>query len=169
MRSLFISLSASILMLFIQSTWLSHGIVFGIIPDLAMSIVVFSSFINKDGQGIIVAFIAGLIADMLSAAPLGYYAFLYVSCAYLATLLSYVAEKDIFIIPFLLGTGAAIARGILTRFVSWIFAANINTYQIFSAEFGIELLADGFFTVLVFFILTFFQPLLENSPRKALP
>jgi rod shape-determining protein MreD len=169
MSSILISSAAAILMLFIQSTWLSHGIFLGIIPDLAMSVLLFSSFINKNGQGIIVSFVVGIVADMLSASPLGYYAFLFSSCAYLATLLSYTTEKDVFIIPFLLGTGATIVMGFLSRIIALVFSANIHSYQIFSAEFGVELIMNGRFTVLIFFLLSFVQRFFEHSPRKALP
>lgn len=156
-------------MLFMQATWLSRGIVLGIIPDLAMSVLLFSSFINKNGQGIIASFIAGIVADVLSASPLGYFAFLFSSCAYLTTLLSYTTEKDVFVIPFLLGTGATLVMGLLSRIIAVIFSANIHSYQIFSAEFGVELLMNGFFTGLIFFLLSFVQRFFEHSPRKALP
>jgi len=169
MKSILISSACAILMLFIQSTWLSHGIVVGITPDLALSVLLFSSFINKNGHGIIAAFIAGIVADMLSASPLGYFAFLFSSCAYLATLVSYVTEKDVFVIPFLLGTGATVVMGFLSRIVVLFFSANIHAYKIFSAEFGVELIMNGLFTGLIFFLLSFVQRFFEHGPRKALP
>lgn len=169
MKSILVSSVTAILMLFMQATWLSRGIVLGIIPDLAMSVLLFSSFINKNGQGIIASFIAGIVADVLSASPLGYFAFLFSSCAYLTTLLSYTTEKDVFVIPFLLGTGATLVMGLLSRIIAVIFSANIHSYQIFSAEFGVELLMNGFFTGLIFFLLSFVQRFFEHSPRKALP
>jgi rod shape-determining protein MreD len=169
MKSILIASATAILMLFIQSTWLSHGIVLGIIPDLAMSVLLFSSFINKNGHGIIASFIVGIVADMLSASPLGHFAFLFSSCAYLATLLSYVTEKDLFVIPFLLGSGATIVMGVLSRMIALVFSANIHSYQIFSAEFGVELVMNGLFTGLIFFLLSFVQRFFEYSPRKALP
>jgi len=168
-KSILVSSVTAILMLFMQATWLSRGIVLGIIPDLAMSVLLFSSFINKNGQGIIASFIAGIVADVLSASPLGYFAFLFSSCAYLTTLLSYTTEKDVFVIPFLLGTGATLVMGLLSRIIAVIFSANIHSYQIFSAEFGVELLMNGFFTGLIFFLLSFVQRFFEHSPRKALP
>jgi len=59
----------------------------------------FSSFINKRGQGIISALLAGIIADLLSTSPLGYNAFLYSIVGYLASLASFVADIDAFFIP----------------------------------------------------------------------
>ena len=156
-------------MLLLQATWLSHGILLGIIPNCALGVILFTSFINKDGQGIISAFIAGLVADLLSAAPLGYFAFLYATCAYLATLLSYFTEKDFFIIPFLLGAGATMLMGILSRIIMSIFSANIHAYQLFSAEFGIELIINGVCTVIMFLLLSFVRIFFEHSPKKALP
>jgi rod shape-determining protein MreD len=156
-------------MLFIQSSWLSHGIVLGVIPNLAMSVLLFASFINKNGHGIVAAFITGIVADILSASPLGYFAFLFSSCAYLTTLAGYVAEKDAVVIPFLLGAVATILMGLLSRILFWLFSANIHAYQMFSAEFGVELIVNGFVTALVFFLLSFFQRFFEYGPKKALP
>lgn len=169
MKSIAFSALASILMLLLQATWLSHGILLGIIPNLALGVILFTSFINKDGQGIISAFLAGLVADLLSAAPLGYFAFLYAACAYIATLLSYVTEKDFFIIPFLMGAGATIVMGVLSRIVMGAFSANIHAYQLFSAEFGIELIINGLSTVILFALLSFVRKFFEHSPKKALP
>ena len=85
MKSILISSIVAALMLFIQSTWLSRGIIMGIIPNLALDVLLFTSFINKEGQGIITSFLVGIVADILSASPLGYYAFIYTSCGYFAT------------------------------------------------------------------------------------
>ncbi len=169
MKSILISSACAVLMLFIQSTWLSHGIVLGVIPDMAMSVLLFSSFINKNGHGIIAAFIVGIVADMLSASPLGYFAFLFSSCAYLTTLVSYVAEKDVVVIPFLLGAAATIVMGLLSRILLWFFSASVHAYQTFSAEFGVELIMNGLATTLIFFLLSFVQRFFEHSPKKALP
>ncbi|OQB98816.1 MAG: rod shape-determining protein MreD [Spirochaetes bacterium ADurb.Bin110] len=169
MKSVLISSFVATLMLFIQSTWLSRGIIMGIIPNLALDVLLFSSFINKEGQGIIASFLVGIIADILSASPLGYYAFLYTSCGYYATLISYVTEKDIFIVPFLLGAGATIIMAILSKAISLMFSAGIHYYQVFSMEFGVELILNGLFAILLFFLLSFIRQLFEHNPKKAMP
>lgn len=169
MKSILVSSASAILLLFIQSTWLSRGIVLGVIPNLAMSVLLFTSFINKNGHGIIAAFMTGIVADMLSASPIGYFAFLFSSCAYLTTLTSYVTEKDAVVIPFLLGAVATIVMGLLSRILLWLFSADIHAYQIFSVEFGVELIMNGLFTTFIFFLLSFIQPFFEHSPKKALP
>ncbi len=60
MKSILISSIVAALMLFIQSTWLSRGIIMGIIPNLALDVLLFTSFINKEGQGIITSFLVGI-------------------------------------------------------------------------------------------------------------
>ncbi|HNZ92546.1 MAG TPA: rod shape-determining protein MreD [Rectinema sp.] len=169
MKSIFISGIVATLMLFIQSTWLSRGIIMGIIPDLALGVLLFCSFINREGQGIIASFLVGIAADILSASPLGYYAFLYTSCGYFATLISYVTDKDIFIVPFLLGAGATIIMALLSKVIYLLFSAGIHYYHIFSMEFGIELMLNGLFTILLFFLLSFIRQLFEHNPKKAMP
>ena len=169
MKSILISSIVAALMLFIQSTWLSRGIIMGIIPNLALDVLLFTSFINKEGQGIITSFLVGILADILSASPLGYYAFMYTSCGYFATLISYVTEKDIFIVPFLLGAVATIIMAILSKVISLLFSAGIHYYQVFSMEFGVELILNGLFAILLFFLLSFMRPLFEHNPKKAMP
>jgi len=165
MKSILVSSASAILLLFIQSTWLSRGVVLGVIPNLAMSVLLFTSFINKNGHGIIAAFITGIVADMLSASPLGYFAFLFSSCAYLTTLISYVTEKDAIIIPFLLGAMGTIVMGLLSKVLLWLFSADIHTYQIFSVEFGVELIMNGLFTIFIFFLLSFFNHFSNTAPK----
>jgi len=169
MKSLLISCCLAIAMLFLQSTWLSHGIFLGIIPNLSLAVILFASFLNKDGQGIIVAFLSGLAADMMSSAPLGYFAFLFSVCAYITTLLSYITEKDFFIIPFLFGSGSTIAIGILSKILQFVFSSSIRSYEIFSAEFGVEVVLNGLSTALIFFVLSFVRGFFEHRPKKAIP
>jgi len=44
MTSIVVTTGLAALMLFIQSTWLSHGFIHGVSPDLALVIIVFHHY-----------------------------------------------------------------------------------------------------------------------------
>ncbi|MCX8014242.1 MAG: rod shape-determining protein MreD, partial [Rectinema sp.] len=136
MKSVIVTVIAAVLMLFIQSTWLSRGILLGVIPDLCLSVLLFAAFLNKEGQGMFVAFIVGLVADMLSASPLGYHAFLYSVVAYLTTMVSRVAEKDVLVIPFALGAAGTVLKGLLSVVAAALFPSIAISSRILSVEFA---------------------------------
>lgn len=160
---------AASLMLFVQSTWLSQGILLGVIPDFCLSVLLFASFVNKEGQGMLAAFLAGLVADLLSASPLGYHAFLYTICAYGATLISRIAERDAFVIPFLLGAAATFFKGILSSIIAALFSSSVVGSRILSAEFAVEIAENGIGTIMMFFLLHFAERLFVDERKKALP
>jgi len=153
--SIAITTGLAALMLFIQSTWLSHGFINGVSPDLALLVIAFSSFINKGGQGIISALLAGIIADLLSASPLGYNAFLYSIVGYLVSLAGFIAEIDSFFIPFLLGAGASLLIGLGSNLIAMIFGSSLIAFPVLSTEFLIELCMNALLSPLMFFVLSF--------------
>jgi len=168
-KSLVITVITASLMLFVQSAWLSRGIILGVIPDLSLSVLLFASFLNKEGQGMLAAFLAGLAADMLSASPLGYNAFLYTVCAYFATLLSRIAERDAFVVPFLLGTAATFIKGVLSLIIAALFSSSVVGSRMLGVEFAVEIAANGIGTIIMFFLLHFAEGLFVDERRKALP
>jgi hypothetical protein len=59
--------------------------------------------------------------------------------------------------------------GILSKILQFVFSSSIRTYEVFSAEFGIEVSLNGLSTVLIFFVLSFVPQFFEHSPKKAIP
>lgn len=151
-RTIFASTFLSSLFLIIQTTWLKNGLFWGIIPDFALLVILWVAYNNKQGQGAISGFLAGLLCDTLSSSPLGYFAFLYIVPAYAASMLKHVILMDAFFIPVLLGFSGTIIKGLASNILLLFFGPkDINAYSLGDLAFWIEAALNGAFAPLIFF------------------
>lgn len=144
----------SSIFLIIQTTWLKNGLFWGVIPDFCLLVIVWVAYKNRDNQGVIAGFLAGLVCDLLSSSPFGYFSFLYVVPAYAATLLRHVVAMDPFFIPVLIGFGATLLKGFSSIFLLLVFGAeHINAYSLSDYHFWIEAVLNGAAAPLLFLLL----------------
>jgi len=107
--------------LIIQTTWLKNGLFWGVIPDFCLLVIVWVAYWNKNSQGAITGFLSGIVCDLLSSSPLGYFSFLYIVPAYAATMLRRVLTMDTFFIPVLAGFGATLLKGFSSMILLLLF------------------------------------------------
>ncbi len=144
----------SSLFLLIQTTWLKDGLFWGIIPDFALVALVWISYMNSAQQGVWVGFIAGLVCDTLSSSPLGYFSFLFVGVAYLASLSRSLVSLDVFFIPVLLGFFATLAKALGASILLRLFGrGEIRSYDFAGFQLWVEAALNGLLSPLVFFLL----------------
>jgi rod shape-determining protein MreD len=153
-RTIFASTFISSLFLIIQTTWLKNGLFWGVIPDFALLVVLWVSYSNKDSQGAISGFLTGIVCDLLSSSPLGYFPFLYVAPAYAASFLRHIVSMDTFFIPVLIGFSGTVIKGISSAVLLIFFGpGRINAYSLGDLHFWIEAVLNGAVSPLIFFIL----------------
>lgn len=151
------SLLASIFLV-IQTTWLRNGILGGIIPDLAILVIVWVGYSNRGHEGVVAAFITGLVCDVLSSSPLGYFAFIYIAAAYPLSFLKRALSMDAFIIPVLSGFSATILKGLASIFLSVLFKETVSSpYRLTALRFWVEAVLSGAFAPLLYFLLSKFS------------
>lgn len=151
-KTIFASTFLSSIFLIIQTTWLKSGLFWGVIPDLALLVVLWVAYSNKDSQGVFTAFFAGLLCDLLSSSPLGYSAFIYIVPAYIASFLKHIVSMDGFFIPVLLGFSATIIKGMASGILLLLFGAgNLNAYSFSDLHFWVEAVLNGAIAPLMFF------------------
>jgi rod shape-determining protein MreD len=150
-------LSSSVLasvLFFIQTTWLRNGILAGVVPDLGLLVIVWVSCKNERNVGPFTGFFSGLVCDMLSAAPVGFFAFLYVVPAYLVSVLNRIVSVDGIFVPFLLGFFATVAKAFCSIVLSAIFGSSVlNSYFLNDVHLWIEAGLNGALAPLVFLLL----------------
>lgn len=130
--------------LLIQTTWLKNGLFWGVVPDFALVVILWIAYYNRDSQGVLTGFLAGLIGDAMSSSPFGYLSFIYVVPAYLASLLRRTLELDAFFMPVLLGFAGTIAKGLASVALLVLFgSAQINAYALGDFHFWIEAALNG--------------------------
>lgn len=163
-KSVLSSTLISSLFLLIQTTWLKNGLFWGVIPDFALLVILWVAYYNKDSQGVLAGFLAGLVGDAMSSSPFGYLSFIYVVPAYLASLLRRALELDAFFMPVLLGFAGTIAKGLASIVLLLLFGSSqINAYSLGDFHFWMEAALNGAMAPPLFWLLRKAKPILVTK------
>ncbi|MDX9826856.1 MAG: rod shape-determining protein MreD [Spirochaetia bacterium] len=151
--SIIASTAISSLLLFIQTTWLRNGLFWGVIPDLAFLLILWVAYNNKGPEGIIVAFLSGIVCDLLSSAPIGYSSFLYILPAYSVTFVRKILDMDTLILPVILGFSSTLLKGIASLILALIFRSDlVDSYSFADLRFWVEAALNGALAAPLFFL-----------------
>ncbi len=93
----------------VQGTILPHLRIFGGQPDLVLLLVLAWAILDREQEGIVWAFVGGLLLDVLSGAPLGLSALPMVPIAYLIGLTEAQVYRGGTVLALLLAVGGALA------------------------------------------------------------
>ncbi|MCL2479042.1 MAG: rod shape-determining protein MreD [Treponema sp.] len=150
----------------IQSTLLSRIALFNAVPDLTLGILVYIAYVNGTMTGQITGFFSGFLLDFLSAAPLGYNAFVRTLIGALTGLMKGTFFLDIFFLPMSLCAGATLIKAVCRNLLGLLFAGALPSYNFFLPTFWVELGLNIVTAPLLFFILKLFKKTLTGE-RKA--
>jgi rod shape-determining protein MreD len=150
----------SLIAAILQSTLLSHLKIYHVVPDIALGILVFSAYNNGMMIGQLTGFFSGFLLDFLSAAPLGFNAFIRTLVGSSIGLIKGTFFLDVFFLPMGLCAGATLFKALLIFILHLLFAQTIPAYSIFGAALWVELLLNSLSAPLLFGFLKFFRPLL---------
>jgi rod shape-determining protein MreD len=148
--SLFLILVAALL----QSTLFIRLSIRYAVPDIALLILVYVSYVNGRNIGQTTGFFGGLLLDFISFSPLGLNIFVRTVIGYLTGLLSGVFFLDKFFLPMVLCAGATFLKAGLLAALNLLFSNAIPAYNFFVATFWFELALN---TVLAPFLFAFFR------------
>jgi rod shape-determining protein MreD len=148
---------------FIQSTWLGAIAVLGIVPDLALVVLIWLSYKNGPVEGPVSGFISGFAEDLLSASPLGFNAFVKTVVATCAGLLHGVFFIDRVALPFVLGLLGTIVKALAAGFLSVLFSGKVLSYDFLASSLWLEAAYNGLMAPLVFLLLSLLKRLLVTE------
>jgi rod shape-determining protein MreD len=143
----------------LQSTLISQIAFFGVTPDLALCILVFSSYINGTMIGQISGFFSGLFLDFLSAAPLGLNCLVRTLIGSLTGIFKGSLFLDIFLLPVILCAIATLIKALIIFLLHLVIGSNVPAYSFTSSLFWIELGLNCLSAPLLFLILKHIKPL----------
>jgi rod shape-determining protein MreD len=147
------SLLSSVLLL-VQTTWLRGGLFWGVIPDFSLLVIIWIAYKNKGHQGAWTGFVSGLVCDVLSSSPLGYFSFVLVLPAYAVSLLRQIVVMDSFFIPVLFGFFGTIIKALGSLILLGLFGSGkVNAYSFGDIKLWVEATLNGALAPLVFFAL----------------
>jgi len=152
-RSIILSTLLLIGCSFAQSAWLGGIAVLGVVPDLSLVALIWISYMNGPVSGPASGFLAGLVEDFTSAAPLGFHAFVKTAVATAASLLHGSFFIDRFLLPIVLGTLGTIAKALAAGFLSLFFGSAVHSYSFLDRIIWLEAAYNGLVAPLVFFLL----------------
>ncbi|MDR0557978.1 MAG: rod shape-determining protein MreD [Treponema sp.] len=146
----------------LQSTLLRRLSVHHAVPDLALGILVFSSYFNGVMTGQLTGFFSGLALDFLSAAPLGLNAFVRTIVGALSGLVRGAFIVDTIFLPMMLCGAATALKASLLLLLHILFADGVRAYPLREPLFWAELALNMVIAPFLFALLRRFSSLLVN-------
>lgn len=140
----------------LQTAVFSHISFFKVLPDLILLTVVYIAIFNGSLTGLICGFIAGLLLDFLSLAPLGLHSFIFTLTGYLVGKFYGLYNLNKVVFPCILGGLAFLFKAALLFVLKLLFGQNIHTYNFISIGFAIEAAVNIVFTPLIFLFFNLF-------------
>ena len=137
----------------LQSTIFKDVRLFGVKPDFALIIFLFTSARQGSLRGQLTGFITGLVQDFLSLAPLGFNAFVRTIIGYLYGLLRGSFFIDPIFFPILIVVIGTLLKYFLSYILMLIFVSSASAATVFSARMWIEMGINGFFAPFIFALL----------------
>lgn len=156
-RSIVLSSLIMTLCAYLQSTILQKIAVFGVIPDLALIVLIFTSIKNGSMEGQISGFASGIATDFISRMPLGYTVFTQTVIGFVYGIFKSNIFIDYFIAPFLMAFIGTVFKALLTVILSIFFSGQVQAYSFFTRGLWIEGLYNAVLAPLVFFLLSLFK------------
>ncbi|MDC7225863.1 MAG: rod shape-determining protein MreD [Spirochaetales bacterium] len=142
----------TVLFVVIQSTLLQKISVYGVVPDIALIMIVFISNSCGAMKGQMLGFIAGLIQDFLSAGPLGFNALVRTVVGFFFGRMKGKLFLDSILLPVLFIIVASLIKEAMTALIGLIFMAESNLI-VFGRDFLIELGMNAFLAPFCFALL----------------
>jgi rod shape-determining protein MreD len=112
----------------LQSTLFLRLSPFHAVPDLALLVLVYSSYMNGALTGETSGFFAGLLQDFLSAAPLGLNMFVRTIIGAAAGVIKGTFIMDAVLLPALLTAGATLLKAVLLSLLHLLFGGAAPAY-----------------------------------------
>jgi rod shape-determining protein MreD len=146
----------------LQSTLLAKIAVYHAVPDLALLILVYFSYVNGMMKGQLCGFIGGLFLDFISAAPLGLNALLRTLIGAFVGLFKGNFFLDYFFLPMALGASATLSKAVLLFLLHLLFAESVPSYRFDIPTLWIELAMNTLLAPLLFAFLRLFKSMLTD-------
>lgn len=144
----------------LQSTVLSRlGVYAHAVPDIALCVLVFSSYVNGMMAGQLTGFFSGLLLDFLSSSPLGLNAFIRTLMGALTGFLKDTFYLDIVFLPMALCAGATLFKAGILFPLHFLFQDTVPSYDFLGLALWIETAMNTFLAPFLFALLKLIKPL----------
>ena len=149
----------------LESAVLANISVLPVVPDLALSCVLYFSIENGKLMGEATGFVSGVFLDFLSACPFGLNCLLRTIIGFIGGIFNKTLNTEGFFIPALLGFCATVLKAILLWIISLLYPSSVVAYNPFTIVFLFELLFNTILTPFVFKFLGLFRKNIILKPE----
>ncbi|MCL2380971.1 MAG: rod shape-determining protein MreD [Treponema sp.] len=150
----------------LQSTVLSRlALHIRVVPDIALTILVFVAYMNGTMTGQVTGFFSGFMMDFLSASPLGFHAFVRTLIGAITGFIKGTFFVDFFFLPMALCAGATAFKALIYFLLHLLLAGAVPFYNIFGLDFWIEMGLNVVLAPFLFALLRLCGPLLVGQRR----
>jgi rod shape-determining protein MreD len=157
-RSILLSSLIMTLCAILQSTIVQKIALWGVIPDFALIVLIYTSIKNGSMEGQVSGFASGIATDFISRRPLGFTVFTQTIIGFVYGIFKSNVFIDFIIAPFLMAFIATIFKALLTVILSIFFpGSSVKAYSFFTAELWIESLYNAVLAPFVFAFLSIFK------------
>ena len=163
-RSIIWTVIFSIAATILQSTLIPKIAFFGVIPDIALCVLVFSAYVNGSMAGQVSGFFSGLFYDFITPAPIGMNCLVRTIIGALTGIFKGQFFLDIFFLPMILCILATIIKALIIFIVHLIIGPAMPTFSLFKSVFWIETGLNALSAPVLFLLLKHFKPI--NIGRK---
>jgi len=143
------SLLLSALFIILQSTLIQKISIYGVVPDIALIVIVFTSNSMGAMRGQLLGFSAGLLQDILSSGPLGFNALIRSVTGHIFGKIKGKLFLDSILLPVLFIATASLFKELLTLVTGFLFLP-VDAISYFSRDFFIELGLNAFLAPFIF-------------------
>ncbi len=150
----------------LQSTLLAKIALYHAVPDLALLILVYISYVNGMMKGQLTGFIGGLFLDFISAAPLGLNALIRTLTGAIIGLFKGTFFLDYFFLPMALGASSTVMKAVFTFFLHLLFTEAVPAYRLDIPVFWVELIMNTLLAPLMFAFLRLFSSILIDRRER---
>lgn len=143
----------------LQSTVFQAIAIRGVVPDISMIVLLFVANKNGPMAGQVSGALSGIVADVLSLAPLGFHVFIRTVLGFVFGLSRGNVFLDPILVPILMTAVATFLKGLLTTVLGAVFSLPAAASLLFSSAFFIELGYNSLLAPLIFGVLGLISPL----------
>lgn len=147
----------------LQSTLLFRLSIQYAVPDIALLILVYVSYVNGRMTGQLTGFIGGLLQDFISLSPLGLNMFMRALIGYIAGMLKGAFFLDAVFLPMALSAGATLLKAAVLFALNILFEGTIPASRFDAPVFWIELGLNTVLAPFLFALLKLFGDLLTTE------
>jgi rod shape-determining protein MreD len=137
----------------LQSTILQKIAIFGVIPDLALLVLVYIAVRNGSMEGQISGFLSGIVVDVVSGSFLGFSVLVKTVIGFLYGIIHGKLFIDALIGPFVLAFTATVLKGALYAFLGLIFPGSIPSFVLLGKVLWLEALYNAILAPFLFGLL----------------